>query len=525
MGTAVAQKPKLSLIRPRTAQTARNLRPAAWFVGIGAALVLSRWALAPRYLVSFDEINFAFAIDHFNPVLHQPQPPGYPLFVGLLKLLSLLIPKVETVFLAAAILTSAASLFVVWKLCESIAGPGRGLPGVLLLLFHPVFWLSALANPVRLSLAFGTSLVVFCAWKACRENSTRWLPMMAAALGLAIGFRPALIIVLTPLLLWTVMRVDASWKVYALSLLCFCAALATWLPALLAASRGWRMYLSAMGGYSDSEFTATSLLFGATLPAAMKMAGNAVVWSCLGVLSWVWAVPFAVRNAHPPTDSFRVQFLALWFVPGLLFYAIFHVGDPDHTLSIVPATCVIGAVVLAAVARNISRPKAALVIFVCVLLNVVFFFKPISKTARASSYKSVRWMDAYATSVIDGVRSMERDGPFTAVFHASMPAWRLISYYEPRTHLMILGTAAGRPATVRSIVGNQMLGQTSVAPNATFPVCGSFVTIDPLLRPPLGVATVWESPYPRLFFARSIPAQPFDFHDVRLISEAEGCPR
>jgi hypothetical protein len=134
-------------------------------------------------------------------------------------------------------------------------------------------------------------------------------------------------------------------------------------------------------------------------------------------------------------------------------------------------------------------------------------------------------MDAYTTSVVNGVRSMQRDGPFTAVFHASVGEWRQISYYEPRAHLMIVDTAAGRPATLRSIVGNQMFGQTSVAPNATFAVCGSFVTIDPLFRPPPGIATVWESPYPRLFFTRSLPGQPFDFHNVRFVSEAEGCPR
>jgi hypothetical protein len=227
MGAAVAQQPRVSA-RPREPGPARNFRLAVWLLAITAALVLSRWALFPRYLVTFDEINFAFAIDHFNPALHQPQPPGYPLFVALLKLLSLLLPKVESVFLVAGLLMSGASLMVLWKLCELVVGPKQGALGVLLLLFNPAFWLSALTNPVRLSLAFGTSLVALCVWKACRENSAHGLPLAAAALGFAAGFRPTLVVLMAPLLLWAAVRARVRWKVAGLTLLCFCAALATW---------------------------------------------------------------------------------------------------------------------------------------------------------------------------------------------------------------------------------------------------------------------------------------------------------
>src|SRR5215472_15099557 len=44
-------------------------------------VVASRLPLAPRHLITFDEINFALAIERFDPGTHQPQPPGYPLFV------------------------------------------------------------------------------------------------------------------------------------------------------------------------------------------------------------------------------------------------------------------------------------------------------------------------------------------------------------------------------------------------------------------------------------------------------------
>jgi hypothetical protein len=256
----------------------------------------------------------------------------------------------------------------------------------------------------------------------------------------------------------------------------------------------------------------------------MKMAEEAAVWSCLGALSWAWAVPFAMRKSERRPDSFRLRFLALWFLPGLLFYAIFHVGDPDHTLSIVPATCVAGALVLARLARRTSRPKAVCAVLLCVLLNVFLFLKPISKTAKASTYKPVRWMDGYVADIIDGVRRTQRDGPFTAVFHDSMGEWRHISYYEPRARLLVVETTDGRTSEVRTIVRNRVLAQTSVAPHAALPVCGPLVLIDPLLRPPTGISIVLDSPAPRVFFTLSVPGRPLDFHGVRFVSTGELCP-
>ena len=91
-----------------------------------AAVLASRLPLAPRYLITFDEINFALSIENFNSSLHQPQPPSYPLFVGMLKLLSFFIPKVETVFMAAALLLSMASLVLLRVLGEQTLGQRWG---------------------------------------------------------------------------------------------------------------------------------------------------------------------------------------------------------------------------------------------------------------------------------------------------------------------------------------------------------------------------------------------------------------
>src|SRR5215813_9299932 len=76
-------------------------------------LIVTRWPLGPDYLYSFDSVNFALALENFNPALHQPQPPGYPLFVAFTRFLHLVIRRPEDVFLAAGIVAACASVVVI----------------------------------------------------------------------------------------------------------------------------------------------------------------------------------------------------------------------------------------------------------------------------------------------------------------------------------------------------------------------------------------------------------------------------
>src|SRR5260370_16572711 len=79
-------------------------------IALLAALMATRWALAPKYLFYLDNINFALAVRDFNPVLHQPHPPTYALFVALLKLLTICIPSAKYVQLVAGATWSLPAL-------------------------------------------------------------------------------------------------------------------------------------------------------------------------------------------------------------------------------------------------------------------------------------------------------------------------------------------------------------------------------------------------------------------------------
>src|ERR1700674_2860009 len=113
----------------------------------GATLLvfLTRWPLAPKkHLYHIDNVNFARALDDFKPALHQPQPPGDPLYVALTRLLRVAAPRPEILFPLSGVLGSVLALAAMWRLgtvlFESGAGIGAGTAATLLLALNPIFW-------------------------------------------------------------------------------------------------------------------------------------------------------------------------------------------------------------------------------------------------------------------------------------------------------------------------------------------------------------------------------------------------
>jgi len=72
-----------------------------WSVAIlASAYAIAHLPVLPPSLEDIDSINFALGLRHFDVALHQPHPPGYPVYIGLghisLSLLSWLAPALQS---------------------------------------------------------------------------------------------------------------------------------------------------------------------------------------------------------------------------------------------------------------------------------------------------------------------------------------------------------------------------------------------------------------------------------------------
>lgn len=399
-----------------------------------ALIAATRWPLAPTYLFYFDSVNFALALEEFNPALHQPQPPGYPVFVFFARLLHLVAPRPEHVFLLAGIVGTAAACLCLYRLAGRMFHPLAGLAAAALLAVHPVLWFGSLTNQVRVFAAVigcGTAVLVWRAWQP--GSPARWLYGAALFLGIASGFRPPALLFLTPLLAAAVVRRRGGWREAGITALLAAAGTAMWLPATILRVGGLEAYATLLAQYAREQFSGSSLLYGAPARAAWEMVEAAAVWNGMGVLAWIWILPAVDWSRAKETLRPAAWFLALWFLPAFAFHSLVHVADPDQTSLTIPVSCLLGGFLLSQ-----ARWPAKLTVPAAAAVTASLFFLPSQGPARTTTYRVVRYVERQTTSTFDTLHALERQGVRDVISYDSFITWRHLSYYFPGMRILVL---------------------------------------------------------------------------------------
>jgi hypothetical protein len=402
-------------------------------------VVATRWPLAPKYLYYFDSANFALSLENFNPALHQPQPPGYPLYVLLIRFIHVFVGPAEKVLLISGLVAAFAAIVLIFFFARDLFGHTAGVLGATLLASNPAFWFAGITNQVRIFLAVGALGVGWLAWRALTHpDDPRWLYAAFGALGIAAGFRPELGVLLLPLLAWVWWQSghSAARLITAASILASCTL--PWLAFLAWVVGGPQVFLNICRAYTDDQFSHSSLFFGATGHSAYKMFASAVVWTFLGSLIWVWAVPLTVRRIFGEHPRRAALFLAVAFLPTFLFSAFVHIGDPDQALAGVAFVCLFGGGVLAALLARWQLDGLFVTLLLILPLHAWTFFFPPSRLGRASGYKAVVAVDRLTRNAIDGVRALDGKGQLIIVHYGSPVASRQLTYYFPDAYVVVL---------------------------------------------------------------------------------------
>jgi len=402
-------------------------------------LIATRWPLAPKYLYYFDSVNFALALDNFTPALHQPQPPGYPLFVALARVFHLWIAPPHRVFLVMGILAALGAVVLIRILAREMFGEPAGILAAALLAANPACWLSGISNQIRLFLALGAIGVALLGWRAVQrpaESKPFW--WACAALGIFAGFRPVEAVLLLPLLLWIWIASGRRAGRLAIGAALCAAVVLPWLTYTILAAGGPREYMDTLWMYATDQFRGSSAIFGARRRPAANMLAQALVWNFLGAAVWLAVLPFLRRRS--PGTEFRERgiFLGAWFVPPFLFSAFVHIGDPDHALTSIPVLCILGGATFAALLQRSSGARARATVCAVVTVEAILFFKPPLRLAKPSSYGAVAAIDRITTSAFAALDRLRGDGPLVILHYGSGVTWRQISYYYPDDYLLVL---------------------------------------------------------------------------------------
>lgn len=357
-----------------------------------AIALVTRWMVMPAHLVYFDQANFAFALEHFNPSMHQPQPPGYPFFVLLARLTPL---KAELALLVAGAIGAAGAAW----LLDRIAGWAAAL----LFLANASAWYSGITNPVRLYLALTSAAVAWLAWQASiRENSIRWWYGAALALGIGSGFRPDAFPQFLALVIWGAWMRRAGLRELLIGSMLAALPVLAWIAIAAGAVGSLDEYLVILRAYARDQYSS-----GAAWTTVLA-------YNALAVVGWIWAVR---ASAFP---SGRRIWLAVWIVPPLLFGMTVHAAAPDHVLNTVPALCVTGAFAL----ERFGWWARGLAI---VITGAMFFLPQEGWVTREVSLQAVRALDRQTGATIAQVETVPTPRRIVAYDH--LVPWRIVAFY------------------------------------------------------------------------------------------------
>jgi hypothetical protein len=340
------------------------------------AALLTRLPFAAQRMWDHDSIQFALGVERFNLAAHHPHPPGYPLYIALLKLLTHLGIDSLHGMVGITILVSALGAGLMVPLVARLAAEASpeagasaawaaGVLAAALFVFNPILWFY---GELPLVYAVEGGLAVAVAWSAFRMDEGSSAFFVACAVYAVVGgLRPTTMVLLAPLFLFGVVR---AWRrgqltpgrLVAGAVLVVAIVLA-WFVPLCRAAGGFAAYQAISREHFQTLLPATSIVYGAGWPALRHNLEILVKWAIQGVFPGGVALVLAwiVRPALAATGVRRLvralPWLLIWAVPPMAFFALFHITKAGYTLIHLPALLVMIALLVPLAPKGSERPE------------------------------------------------------------------------------------------------------------------------------------------------------------------------
>ncbi len=401
-----------------------------------AITVLTRLPFRSKILYHWDSVQFALATEHFDIRLHQPQPPGYIVYVALGKLLNYLTHDPQISFVWLSILLSALTVVLILSLAKAIYGQACGIISSLFLLVSPLFWFFGEIALPHTADAFLVTLTALLAYKVMRGQEKHVLTL-AIAFALATGVRQQNVAFMLPLCILALQK--TSPKVVLISAVVFAILCLMWFVPAAELSGGVIEYQEAVVEYSRAFLSPTSLLHGAGIKGPLINSYRLVLHTAyaLGLAGFPLTYYVIKRLKDWPTtlQDDKFLFLLIWMLPSLLFYSLIHMGNQGLVFVFLPALLIMSAKGLLDIyPKRVRLPVRDILTSVgaIIVLNAAIFIASPQYLAGDSGLQVLNWstiksLDAYYEEKIRAI--LENFRPKETVILAI--AFRHASYYLP----------------------------------------------------------------------------------------------
>jgi hypothetical protein len=286
--------------------------PRRALVALALAVGLAHLPFIATSLEDIDSVNFALGLRDFDVADHRPHPPGYPVYIGLGKIVAAVTGPLSGASGASTIearslsilslLAAIAATFLVFRVFAAPRATRTDVPPwhtldvpalatTALTLTCPMVWALAIrpmSDLPGLALALAAQACFLTAWwwqTTPEDGDSRMSPDTLAAsgrmivlgaliAGLAVGLRTQTLWSTVPLL--GVVLVDRIGRGVAGAIIgammTFAIGAVTWAVPLLVASGGLGLYLAALGTQAGEDFASGEMLYTNPAPRLVAMA-------------------------------------------------------------------------------------------------------------------------------------------------------------------------------------------------------------------------------------------------------------
>lgn len=337
--------------------------------------VISRIPFLSKTPYHWDSVQFALSISQFDVSLHQPQPPGYIIYVFIAKIINFLIPDAHLSLLILSILFSGLATSLLYLLGRSIFDRYTGLAASCLFISSPLIWFQGEVAFSYIVEAFFVILLILVCYQIGQGNS-KLVFLSAIILGISGGVRQNTFLLLLPIFLYSLRTQNK--RTYLFSTLILVLTVLMWFLPMVYLSKGFISYHSTVNRQWEYVVKSYTVFYGGW-PAFINnfvYLLNFIIWSlCLGLIPFIIYLYYLVRNKMIFSNKKSIFFL-FWIVPSSLFYLTVHINNPGYIMTFAPALFLICGKAISFLSPKIFR-RNFLLITLCLFNLLIFIFSPL----------------------------------------------------------------------------------------------------------------------------------------------------
>lgn len=313
------------------------------------------WPQRAKYLYDTDSVGFARGAVDYNIARGQPHPPGFPIWIVLVRATALIAGSSNTAMVLLSIGFTSAGAIPLYCLATRLQGSRAGVLVVVLLLLTPNV---LLFSQVALSYTVDILNSALLGWLSARllQGEKRVAPWTAGIVALLAGIRESGVILMVPLvgcaMLWACRK---DWKLWLMNGLVGAVVVLLWIvptACITGVADLWDFHYSLL-----TFLTRCSVLYHNETVAHLERAMQVGIWLSMSMVlpltlvgaSWLARKCLVNEEATPNKPAQPIwhhwAFYSLWLLPNLVILLLGHCPKPAYlNLSLPPLLLLAGCV-------------------------------------------------------------------------------------------------------------------------------------------------------------------------------------